>query len=219
MTIHCIDTDPNSGSRGGAYEDTSLVERYVMSDEEYNKRTGTLRDWGRQRKKDDPNFSLAKHAKQHGELMEAQRQAKMGLELPKDFEFDNDGNVVRKDEEVDLATERVALSKTDVESNYGAESVEGIEVGMRCQVSPGTRRGSIAYVGKITELGGGGHWVGVIFDEPVGNGNDGMVNKKRYFQAPGPKYGGFIRGKHVMVGDFPEQDIMDEFEDESEDEL
>ena len=28
MTVHCVDIDPNSASRGGGYEDVSLVERY-----------------------------------------------------------------------------------------------------------------------------------------------------------------------------------------------
>ena len=41
---------------------------------------------------------------------------------------------------------------------------------------------------------------------------------KRYFTAPGDKYGGFVRGKNVEIGDFPEKDIMDELDD-SDDEL
>lgn len=226
-TVHCIDIDPNSASRGGGYEDTSLVERYVMSDEDYNKRKGTLRDWGRDKKKQDPTFSLAKHAKEHRELMEAQRQAKLGLDLPHGFEFDQAGKVVRMDEE-DIEREDTISggtgvgSKVDIEKEYGPDTVNGLELNMRCQISPGNRRGSIAFVGVIPELGVGGHWVGVIFDEPVGK-TDGTVLKggKRhcYFTAPGPKYGGFVRGKHVEVGDFPERDIMDELDDDSEDEL
>lgn len=224
MTVHCVDIDPNSASRGGGYEDTSLVERYVMSDEEYNKRSGTLRDWGRDMKKNDPDFSLAKHAKEHRELMEAQRQAKLGLELPRGFEFDETGTVVRSEDEenteVGPSGGTSGASNTDIEKEYGIDTVEGVEVNMRCEISPGNRRGSIAFVGTIPELGGGGHWVGVIFDEPVGK-TDGTTLKdgKRYFTAPGPKYGGFMRGKRVTVGNFPERDIMDELDDDSEDEL
>jgi len=222
-TVHCIDTDPNSASRGGGYEDVSLVERYVMSDEQYNKRSGTLRDWGRGMKKNDPNFTLAKHAREHRELMEAQRQGKLGLELPRGFIYDETGLVVREEEENREEArfgETGGVFKEDMEKKYGTVTVEGIGLNMRCQVSPGNRRGSIAFVGIIPELGGGGHWLGVIFDEPVGKTDGTTVkNGKRYFAAPGPKYGGFTRGKNVAVGDFPERNIMDESDDDSEDEL
>ena len=43
MQIHVIDTDPGSASVGGWLEDTSLIEKYKMSDEEYNKRENTYR--------------------------------------------------------------------------------------------------------------------------------------------------------------------------------
>lgn len=218
VTVHCIDLDPHSGSKGGGYEDTSLVKKYVMSDEEYNKRKGTLRDWGRQQKEKDSTFTLAKHAKQHRELMEAQRQAKLGLELPKGFEYGADGKV-RRIEEDEAMIVNDSNKEENKENEFGIDTVEGIEVGMRCEVRPGTRRGKIAYVGEINELGSGGYWVGVIFDEPVGK-TDGTTNggKTRYFEAPGSNYGGFVRGKNVEAGDFPERDIMDELED-SDDEL
>lgn len=41
--IHIIDLDPQSASAGGWLEDTSLVQKYVMSDDEYNKRENTYR--------------------------------------------------------------------------------------------------------------------------------------------------------------------------------
>lgn len=50
LEVHCIDLNPHSGSIGGQYEDVSLVQKYKMSDEEYNQRKGTLRDWGREQK-------------------------------------------------------------------------------------------------------------------------------------------------------------------------
>lgn len=38
-----VDDDPFSLTRGGALEDTSLVSKYRMSEEDYDKRQGTLR--------------------------------------------------------------------------------------------------------------------------------------------------------------------------------
>lgn len=222
-TIHCVDTDPHSSSRGGAYEDTSLVEKYRMPDEEYNKRKGTLRDWGRKQKEANPDFTLRKHAREHRELMEAKRQAKLGLELPEGFEIDGRGDVVRL--EADETVRRCqddGKAKSDesaaTDELYGPDSVSSVAVDMRCEVQPGGRRGRVAFVGVVPEFGGGGHWVGVAFDEPVGKA-DGSARGARYFEA-GPGFGGFVRGKNVSVGDYPERDIMDELDsDDSEDEL
>lgn len=218
MTCHCIDLDPNSGSKGGGYEDVSQVKRYVMSDEDYDKRRGTLRDWSRKQKEKDESFSLAKHARLHRELMEAQRQAKLGLDLPSGFEYDSQGKVVRIEEEEEESSGEAKMKKINVSEEYGSSTVDGIQVGLRCEVRPGNRRGTVAFVGEIPELGTGGYWVGVIFDEPVGK-TDGSINGKKYFETPGSMYGGFARGKNIQVGDFPEIDIMDELEDSSEDEL
>ena len=40
--IHIIDLDPSSVTSGGWLEDTSLVEKYSISEDEYNKRSGKL---------------------------------------------------------------------------------------------------------------------------------------------------------------------------------
>ena len=215
--VHCIDIDPHSKSAGGAYEDTSLVEKFTLTDEEYNKKKGTLRDWGRKQKENDPDFSLRKHAREHAELVEAKRLYRESGEVKKGFEVDDSGAIIRSEVEVHEKEEKANENVAEIE--FGDGSVEHLHLGARCQVSPGARRGEIAFLGKIAELGGGGHWVGVILDEPVGK-TDGTVNKSgiRYFKAPGPNRGGFFRGRNVEAGDFPEIDIMDELED-SEDEL
>jgi len=60
--IHVIDTDPFSMSRGGGLTDTSLIEKYKMDDETYDKRKGTLREWVREKRKEDPNFRMKTNA-------------------------------------------------------------------------------------------------------------------------------------------------------------
>ena len=102
-TIHIVDTNPHSLSAGGGLEDTSLVKKYVMSDEEYNKRKNTLRAYKREQMKQDPNFK---------------------------FDF-NKGKKAGAGGPGGLA------AVAEKENMYGAESVEGITVGSRCQVQPG----------------------------------------------------------------------------------
>lgn len=40
--LHIIDVDPSSVTSGGWLEDTSLVEKYQISDEAYDKRDGVF---------------------------------------------------------------------------------------------------------------------------------------------------------------------------------
>lgn len=47
-TLHVEDTDVASVSRGGWLEDTSKVEKYVMSEDDYNSREGTYRHGSRE---------------------------------------------------------------------------------------------------------------------------------------------------------------------------
>ena len=97
--------------------------------------------------------------------------------------------------------------------NFGKDVIAGIQVGDRCEVQPREQHGQVAFVNEISDLGSGGYWVGIIFDEPVGKTN-GSHKGKTYFECP-DKYGGFVRGKNINVGDFPERDI---FSDDSSDE-
>ncbi|GMH90290.1 hypothetical protein TrVE_jg4794 [Triparma verrucosa] len=206
MEVHCVDLNPYSASANGGYEDVSKIKKYKMSDEEYEKRKGTLRDWAKKQKQKDATFTLERHAKEHAAMVEANRYYKQTGEAPPGFSF-VDGKLTAdpKDEE------NIAPP--------GTETVEGMEVGNRCEIQPGARRGTVMFVGEIEEIGAG-HWVGVKFDEPVGMTN-GTVKKtgKVVFDAGGENMGGFIRGKNVKVGDFPERDLMDELEDSDEDEL
>jgi tubulin-folding cofactor B len=154
--IHVVDTDPFSLSKGGGLTDASLIKKYEMSEEDYSKRKGTVRE-----------FILKKKAEED-------------------------------------ATASTA---------YGADTVVGIAVMNRCEVMPGSRRGTVMFVGEIPNFKAG-HWVGVKFDEPAGKPDfDGKLNGISYFECQ-PGYGTFVRGNNLTVGDFPEIDIMDENEDE-----
>jgi tubulin-specific chaperone B len=235
MRVHCIDLNPLSGSSGGAYEDTSLVSKYVMDDDAYNARSGTLRDWGRRQREQNPHFTLRQHAEHHRQLAEATRQHKLGLPLPDGFFLDATGKIVRDEPDVVEAVVGTKNTQTDddneqeeeEDSEFGLESVDSIKVDGRCEVEPGKRRGRVAFVGKVSQLGSG-YWVGVVFDEPVGQ-NDGSISETgdtsadksriRLFETPGPRYGGIVRGKNVKTGDYPERDLLDSDDDDSEDEL
>jgi tubulin-folding cofactor B len=227
LEVHCVDLNPNSGSVGGQYEDVSLVQKYKMSEEEYNQRKGTLRDWGREQKSKDSTFTMAKHAKQHRELVDAQRANRLNLPMPEGFFVDNNGTVVRDDDEDNAqpsttstatatATATTTTSKQieEVDDLHEEDSVADMEVGMRCQIEPGSRRGVVSFVGLVPELGTG-HWVGVTFDEPVGKTDGTAKGGKQYFEAP-DRHGGFVRGKNMQVGDFPERDIFEDDSDEDE---
>lgn len=60
MEIFVLDVDPHSISRGGALENTDLVEKYRMSDEAYEKRKGTVREWIKEQKAADPSWKPPK---------------------------------------------------------------------------------------------------------------------------------------------------------------
>ena len=99
----------------------------------------------------------------------------------------------------------------------GPESVAGIEVGQRCEVNPGGRRGEVKFVGEwknVTKEINKGFWVGVKLDEPLGKSN-GTIKGVKYFECA-DKYGCFARPAKVTCGDFPE---IDEFASDSEEEL
>jgi tubulin-specific chaperone B len=180
--IHIVDTNPYSLSAGGGLEDTSLVKKYEMSDEEYNKRKNTLRAYKREQLKKDPNFKF-------------------------DFNAGKGGGAAKGGESKSDAAPRQAP---------GPESVSHIEVGMRCEVDPGGRRGAVSFVGEIAGMPPG-HWVGVTFDEPVGKSN-GTVNGVQVFECAA-RYGGFVRGFNMRVGDYPEAEIDLDSSDDSDEEL
>lgn len=198
--VHCIDRNPYSTSANGALENINLVPKFRLTDEQYNQRSNTLRSWCQKQQVKDPTFTLTKYAAEQQALQQARYAYKRGMPLPDGFVVE-DGAVVKD------------KSFVVVEPVYDKESVAHANVGERCQVTPGERRGRVAWVGELLDKSG--WWVGVVLDEPVGQ-NDGCLDGIQYFQT-NPKQGSFVRGPNVEVGDFPERDIWDD--DDSDDEL
>ncbi|ORY33750.1 CAP Gly-rich domain-containing protein [Naematelia encephala] len=91
----------------------------------------------------------------------------------------------------------------------------GLVPGARCKVitSEGglERRGTVRFVGNA-EIGKGGIWAGVELDEPVGKG-DGLVEGRRYFTCS-PLHAVFVRPDKVTVGDYPEEYLLGDDDDE-----
>jgi len=56
MVLHVTDNDPNSGAKGGAYENVNLVKKYEMTDEDYDKRENTYRNHKKKMLAKDPNW-------------------------------------------------------------------------------------------------------------------------------------------------------------------
>lgn len=117
-TIHIIDTDPFSLSRNGGLTDTSLVEKFKLSDEAYSQRKGTMREYIQEQRKLNPNFKLR----------------------PQNM------NASKSEEPAEIPD---------------ATTVAGIEVGMRCEVTPGARRGIVRFVGEISSSSSG-YWVRIV---------------------------------------------------------
>jgi len=188
-TIHITDLDPHSLAANGGLEDVSLVKKYEISEEAYNKRDDNFRKFRAQKKAADPNWTLAKEVKQN---QDRRRMAQ-------------DPNYVPEPDAP------VKAPVTDEE--HLADLAAGMKVGDRCEVTLGGKRGVVQYVGKIPQIAPG-WWVGVQYDEPVGK-NDGSVKGRRFFEC-GDKYGGFLRPDKLQVGDFPELDDLDLTDDEDE---
>lgn len=190
--IHVIDQDPFSLARNGGLEDVSLVKKYVMSDEEYDKRENTYRAWKKKMLAQDPNWRPKHLQNVKGKVQ-----------------------VLRP-----IGSAASSESKVSPPAETEEQVRERIKVGMRCQVKPGDRRGTVMYVGPVPEIPQPPEltapliWIGVKYDDPVGK-NDGSIKGKRYFEC-NPKFGGFVKPELVEVGDFPELDPFDELEDEDD---
>eukprot|EP00798_Chlamydomonas_sp_ICE-L_P011870 gene11870-14974_t len=189
-TIHIIDTDPQSASVGGWLEDTSLVDKYRMPDEEYGKKENT--------------YSLQYTNRVVGiSLVDKYR-------MP-DEEYGKKENTYRRWKADKIATDPEWTLEKEIAMNKGVEYVppppkqsdpdfmkaeaSSISVGQRCSVDPGDRRGEVKFVGNGIDGLPMGFWIGICYDEPLGK-NDGNLKGKKYFDAP-HGFGAFVRPDKV----------------------
>jgi tubulin-folding cofactor B len=117
-TLHVLDLNPNSVLVQHNFDDMSTVQKYEISEEDYDKRDDSVRKF-KKKLFQDPNYQ--KFIKEN-------------------------------------------------QSDTYEEEAKAMEVGNRCLLGDGFRRGEIKYVGKIPELGIG-YWIGVKLDEPSGDCN------------------------------------------------
>ncbi|PSR92814.1 Tubulin-folding cofactor B like [Actinidia chinensis var. chinensis] len=67
--LHVIDLDPSSVTSGGWLEDTSLVEKYNISEEAYDKRDGTFRKFKEKLTHQNPSANETKISDNHMEKL------------------------------------------------------------------------------------------------------------------------------------------------------
>ena len=132
MRVHVVDLDPYSLSKDGGLEDVSQVEKYRMSEAEYDKRPGTLRAWRRQQQEADPTWSFAAHARRTKAQTEIARLTRMGLEVPEDLELiaegkDPETEAARRRGEARAAARRSAAAGGSGEAGKEADGEEGGE--------------------------------------------------------------------------------------------
>ena len=81
-----------------------------------------------------------------------------------------------------------------------------IDVGSRCLLGDGFRRGEVKFVGMVIECGYG-FYVGVQLDEPTGE-NNGSIRGRKYFECE-EKFATFVKPNYIKTGDYPVEDMFD----------
>jgi tubulin-folding cofactor B len=143
MEIFIKDNDPYSLSANGGLEDVSQVEKFELTEDQYDKKKNTVRAWKR----------------------DEQEKKETGLPQDDQFKYYGGGYFTKNGGGTAVPAEPQAEVFEDPE-----EVLARMPLGSRCEVDPGGRRGAVAFVGKVQGLKGA--WVGVRLDEPQGL-NDG----------------------------------------------
>lgn len=126
-------------------------------------------------------------------------------------DYDKRNDTVRKfRKQLEKDPEYIKMIKENKGPTF-EEEASSLEIGKRCLLGDGQRRGEIMYVGLCAQMGYG-FWVGVKLDEPLGDSN-GVIKGKKYFECEA-NFGLFVRPDYVKMGDYPPVDIFNELEDE-----
>ena len=104
-----------------------------------------------------------------------------------------------KEEMVRTKPDVMKPNAPQVDDEFQAEEAKEINVGNRCRVNPGERRGVVRFVGKMSTFNPG-WYVGVELDQPLGK-NNGEHGGVRYFECEGNRVI-FLRPSAVEVGNF-----------------
>lgn len=171
--LHVADADPFSLSRGGALEDLSQVEKYTMSDADYDQRDNTYRKFKQKKLEEDPNWSF------YGEIAKRTGQVRATGVAPA---------VKAGDDHMGAEAEKIAVGDRCEVSPGGRRGV------VRFVGKPGAVEGGEGVLPA-------GWWVGVEYDEPLGK-HDGSVKGARFF-ACAENFGAMVRPDKVVTGDFP----------------
>ena len=113
-----------------------------------------------------------------------------------------------KEEMIKAKPDVMKNAKPEIDDESYADLAREIQIGNRCRVNPGDKRGVVRFVGKMPTFLPG-WFVGIELDEPLGK-NDGSHNGTRYFQCDLNR-GLFIRPSAVEIGNFrPYEEDPDE---------
>ena len=134
--LHIVDLDPNSASAGGWLEDVSLVKKYEISEEAYNARENTYRNFRKKKLAEDPSWTYKAD-------LESRQGKEAAAEHLKAFP---QPDCVRGLAGISAHTRAKAE-----DPHYLQEEAAAIKVGDRCQVAGG-RRGEVMFVGQVPEL-------------------------------------------------------------------
>jgi tubulin-folding cofactor B len=120
-----------------------------------------------------------------------------------DDEYDQLPNSVRQ------FKKNMKLGRFSDNAKTWEEEARAIPLDSRCLVVNDEleKRGQVKYVGNLDKKFG--YFIGVCLDEPLGK-NNGSVNGKRYFECMN-NHGVFVRPNSVIVGDYPMEDLLEEF--------
>jgi hypothetical protein len=123
-----------------------------MSEEAYSTRKGTMREYIKQQREQDPNFKLKpSNASSSSRSVTCTALIEcMSRVLSNDAPYSSHN----------MCDVHRAPDSTSDEPPPGAESVQGMTSGQRCEVQPGSRRGLVMFVGEVDGLKPG-YWVSI----------------------------------------------------------